>query len=395
VLEALLSDDDRRFRDQVHAFIATRVPASLRERIANGTDLEKNDYIAWQRLLAEQGWLTTTWPVAEGGCDWSPVRHYMFEEELALADCPPVGLTLGVGSKLLGPILCEFGTPEQRAHLLPPIRASEVWWCQGYSEPGAGSDLASLATRAVRDGEHYVVTGTKIWTSYAHWADGMCCLVRTDTEARPQAGISFLLLDMHAPGVTVKPIAAINGRHFFNQVFLDEVRVPVDMRVGAENDGWRIAKSLLLHERLAAARVAETKKRLKLAREIGATVRFDGRALLDCDWYRMRVAGLEIEARAIEQTALRYLGQTMSGIPPGPEIASLKVRGTELFQRVYDLLCDAVGEDAIPLSQPADHALPNAWPQLNVNRLYARGFSVAAGSSEVQRGILAKSLLRS
>jgi acyl-CoA dehydrogenase len=394
LLDALLSDDDRRFRDEVRAFIAAQVPQVLRDKVGAGADLAKEDYVGWQRLLAERGWLTTTWPAAEGGCDWSPVRHYLFEEELALADCPPVGLTLGVGAKLLGPILCEFGTPQQRERLLPPIRASQVWWCQGYSEPGAGSDLASLATRAVRDGEHYVVSGTKIWTSYAHWADGMCCLVRTDGQVRPQAGISFLLLDMHAPGVTVKPIAAINGRHFFNQVFLDEVRVPVDMRVGAENDGWRIAKSLLLHERLAAARVAETKKRLKLAREIAATVRFEGRPLIECDWYRMRVAGLEIEARAIEQTALRYLGQTMAGMPPGPEIASLKVRGTELFQRIYDLLCDAVGEDAIPLAHQNDHALPDAWQHLNANRLYARGFSVAAGSSEVQRGILAKSLLR-
>ncbi|MBL8376446.1 MAG: acyl-CoA dehydrogenase family protein [Burkholderiales bacterium] len=392
MLEALLTEDDRRFRDEVRAFIDANVPRDLRERVAAGADLGRDDYVSWQRMLAARGWLTTTWPVAEGGCDWSPVRHYLFEEELALADCPPVGLTLGVGAKLLGPILCEFGSAEQRARLLPPIRASAVWWCQGYSEPGAGSDLAALATRAELRGDEYVVSGTKIWTSYAHWADGMCCLVRTDPAARPQAGISFLLLDMHAPGVTVRPIAAINGRHFFNQVFLDEVRVPVAMRVGAENDGWRIAKSLLLHERLAAARVAETKKRLRLARSVAERIDFGGRRLADCDWYRMRLGALEIEARAIEQTALRYLGQTMAGTPPGPEIALLKVRGTELYQRIYDLLCDACGEVAIPLVPP-DVDASAEMHAFNANRLYARGFTSAAGSSEVQRGILAKSLL--
>ena len=291
MLASLLTGADRQFRDEVRAFVAAAVPAQLRRRVARGDELDKADYVAWQRVLALRGWLTTTWPVEHGGCDWSAFRHYLFEEELALADCPPVALTLGVGPKLLGPILCESGTAEQRARLLPPIRASEVWWCQGYSEPGAGSDLAALTTRAVRDGEHYVVTGTKIWTSYAHWADGMCCLARTDAQARPQAGISFLLLDMHAPGVSVKPIAAINGRHFFNQVFLDEVRVPVAMRVGEENAGWRIAKSLLLHERLAAARVAETAKKLALARAIAANVDFNGRRLIDCGCSRCVWAG--------------------------------------------------------------------------------------------------------
>jgi alkylation response protein AidB-like acyl-CoA dehydrogenase len=394
MLEALLTDDDRRFREEVRVFVRDCVAPELRSRVANGEELSKQDYVEWQKLLSQRGWLTTTWPEHDGGVNWSPVRHYLFEEELALADCPPVGLTLGVGAKLLGPILCAFGSAEQKARLLPPIRDCSVWWCQGYSEPNAGSDLASLTTRAVRDGDDYILTGTKIWTSYAHWADGMCCLARTDPAARPQAGISFMLVDMHAPGVTVRPIPTINRRHFFNQVFFDAVRVPVRNRVGAENDGWRIAKSLLLHERLAAARVAETTKRLKLARAIAREADFHGKPLLEHDWFRMRLAALEIQARAIEQTALRYLGETMAGTPPGPEIALLKLRGTELFQRIYDLLCDAIGEESVPLERlnTDDGNVPGYWQTLNANRLYARGFTVAAGSSEVQREILAKAL---
>src|SRR5450759_1859541 len=277
MLEALLTDDDRRFREEVRVFVSDSVASELRSRVANGEELCKQDYVEWQKLLSRRGWLTTTWPVNEGGVDWSPLRHYLFEEELALADCPPAGLTLGVGAKLLGPILCAFGSTEQKQRLLPLIRDCSVWWCQGYSEPNAGSDLASLATRAVRDGDDYILTGTKIWTSYAHWADGMCCLARTDIDARPQAGISFLLVDMHAPGVTIQPIPTINKRHFFNQVFFDAVRVPARDRIGAENDGCRIAKSLLLHERLAAARVAETTKRLKLARAIAREADFHGK----------------------------------------------------------------------------------------------------------------------
>ncbi|MGZ8154939.1 MAG: acyl-CoA dehydrogenase family protein [Burkholderiales bacterium] len=393
MLELLLSDDDRRFREEVRAFVRDTLSPQLRQRIANGEALHKADYVGFQKALSQRGWLTTTWPSAEGGPGWSPIRHYLFEEELALNDCPPVSLTLAVGPKLLGPILCEYGSAEQKARLLPPIRDCSVWWCQGYSEPNAGSDLASLATRAERDGDHYVVTGTKIWTSYGHWADGMCCLVRTDANAKPQAGISFLLVDMHAPGVTVRPIETINGRHFFNQVFFDGVRVPLSDRIGAENDGWRIAKSLLLHERLAAARVADTAKRFKLARSIAGSALFHGKPLIEHDWFRLRLASLEIEARAIEQTALRYLGETMAGTPPGAEIALLKLRGTELFQRVCDLLCDAVGEEAAPLRRlTGDDSVPDSWRTLNANRLYARGFTVAAGSSEVQREILAKAL---
>ena len=395
MLEALLTDDDRRFRAEVRAFARDSVAPELRRRVADGEELSKQDYVEWQKLLSQRGWLTTTWPEHDGGVNWSPVRHYLFEEELALADCPPVGLTLGVGAKLLGPILCAHGSAEQKQRLLPPIRDCSVWWCQGYSEPGAGSDLASLAMRAVRDGDDYLLTGTKIWTSYAHWADGMCCLARTDPHARPQAGISFLLVDMHAPGVTVRPIPTINRRHFFNQVFFDAVRVPVGNRIGAENDGWRIAKSLLLHERLAAARVAETTKGLKLARVIAREAIFHGKPLLEHDWFRMQLAALEIQARAIEQTALRYLGEAMAGTPPGPEIALLKLRGTELFQKIYDLLCDAIGEESVPLKRlnPGDDSIPGYWQTLNANRLYARGFTIAAGSSEVQREILAKSLL--
>jgi alkylation response protein AidB-like acyl-CoA dehydrogenase len=382
MLDEILTPGERAFRDEVRRFAERECPADLRARVESGAELDKDDYLRWQRILAGRGWLTPSWPVEHGGCGWSAVEHYLFEEELAAAGCPPVALTLGVGPKLVGPILCAYGTSAQQARFLPRIRASTDWWCQGYSEPNAGSDLASLATRAVRDGDAYVVTGRKIWTSYAHWANLMCCLARTDPGAKPQAGISFLVVDMTRPGVAVRPIVALNGRHFFNEVMLDDVRVPVADRIGPEHGGWAIAKALLEHERLGAARVAETKKRIAAAWRIARARHRGASALAEHPAFRRRLLQIEIDAQAIEWTATRYVHAARGGRRIGAGISMLKVRGTELVQRLMDLQCDASGERALDAADP-----------VAAMRLYYRGISVAAGANEIQRDILARAAL--
>jgi alkylation response protein AidB-like acyl-CoA dehydrogenase len=387
----MLTPAERAFRDEVGAFARAHVSPELRAKVAAGVELARDDYVTWQRTLAARGWLTPSWPVADGGTGWSAVEHYLFEDALAAAGAPSVGLTLGVGPKLFGPILCAHGTPEQKARFLPRIRDASDWWCQGYSEPNAGSDLARLETRAVRDGDHYVVTGTKIWTSYAHWANRACVLARTDASARPQAGISFFAIDLAHPGVTVRPIRTIDDRHFFNEIRFEAVRVPAANRVGAENAGWSIARSLLEHERLGAARVAETKQRIATARRIARE-----RGRHDDPRWRRALDRIEIEALAIERTALRFVAAARAGRPIGAEISLLKLRGTELIQRLMDLCCDTLGERALgrerdllraPTRVPAHHAT------VAPVRLYYRGVTLAAGTSEVQRNVLARHLL--
>lgn len=393
MIDSLLSEEDISFRDELRAFVRDRLPDELRSKVDSGQELLKDDYVSWQRILADRGWLTATWPTGYGGTGWSVIRHYLFEEELAMAGAPPVGLTLGVGPRLAGPVICRYGNEEQKARFLPGIQRVRNWWCQGYSEPDAGSDLASLRTRAVIDGGDYVVSGAKTWSSYAHWADLMCCLARTDPGAKPQAGISFLVVDMRSPGVTVRPIRGINGRHFFNEIFLEEVRVPSSNRIGGENRGWEVAKALLEHERLGAARVAETKKLLKLAWSISKEYRLEGDLLENDPAFRRTLHQLEIDARAVEQTVVRFLGESEAGKPLGPEISMLKIRGTELYQEILDFLCDAVGLDALPEENAARSGVPEHVRRLNAHRLYARGFTIAAGSSEIQRNILAKQVL--
>jgi alkylation response protein AidB-like acyl-CoA dehydrogenase len=394
--DALLTEAERGFRDAVRDFAETALPADLRHKVEAGEELDKADYLRWQRLLAGRGWLVPAWPVAQGGTGWSVVQHYLFEEELALAGCPPVALTLGVGPKLVGPIICAHGTAEQQARWLPRIRDSLDWWCQGYSEPDAGSDLAALRTCAVREGGHYIVTGTKLWTSYAHWADLACVLVRTDPAAKPQAGISFLAVDLRSPGVTVRPIRTVNGRHFFNEIHLDAVRVPLANRIGAEHAGWGVAKALLEHERLGAARVAETKKTIALVARLATAHCRRGRPAIEDPAIRLRLRGLEVEALAVERTALRFVALARSGAPIGAEISMLKLRGTEIMQALMDLACDVIGSRAMALeaARPGAFAAAEGWQRaVGAIRLYYRGLTIAAGTSEVQRDILARRLL--
>lgn len=395
-LDALLAPDDLAFRDELRRFCAQALPEAVRARVRAGLSLAKADHVGWQQALAARGWLTPTWPVADGGTGWGVLRQYLFEEELVAADAPQVALTLAVGPRLVGPILCKWGTPEQKERLLPAIRRAETWWCQGYSEPEAGSDLASLRTRARRVDGGWIVGGSKTWTSYAHWADRMACLARTDPAAAPQKGVSLLAVDMRAPGVTVRPIVGANGRHFFNEVFLDEVFVRDADVIGPVHGGWGLAKTLLEHERLNAARVAENRKKLDWA---GALLRERARGGRDTavHGFAQRLAELEADHAALEALVIGFVGRAAAGEAVGPAASMLKLRGTELLQQVMDLVSDLLGD--APQVREKDIALEGLDPAVAARythaaqAMYVRGFTIAAGTSEVQRNVIARHVL--
>ncbi len=292
------------FRDEVRAFMRASLPPAIRRKMVEGRHLAKDDIVAWQRILNAKGWAVPHWPAEWGGQDWSPVQQYIFQDELQQAPAP-VPLPFGVA--MVGPVIIAFGSAEQKRRFLPRIANLDEWWCQGFSEPGAGSDLASLKTAAKRDGDHYVVTGQKIWTTMAQHADWIFCLVRTDAQAKKQEGITFLLMDMRSKGITVRPIVTIDGGSEVNEVFFDEVRVPVENRVGAENKGWDYAKFLLGNERTSIARVGYSKERIRRIRELAALERAGGRPIIEDERFREKLAGLEVELKALEMLQLRVV----------------------------------------------------------------------------------------
>ncbi len=391
------TDELRDFRREVRAFIEERLPGDLRTKVERFLTLGKDDYLRWQDILAEKGWLVHSWPEEYGGTGWSPVQHYIFEEEMARANAPRI---VPFGPKMVGPVICTFGTDAQKAKYLPDIAGNRTWWCQGYSEPDAGSDLASLRTRAIRDGDHYVVNGAKTWTTGAHWADMMFCLVRTDTGAKPQEGISFVLVDMRDPGVEVRPIVTIDGGREINTVHLTDVKVPVEDRVGEENRGWTCAKFLLGHERFGIARLAESKARLSYLKEIARRHRVGGTLLADDADFMHRVAETEIELAALEFTELRALMDAERGKAPGVEANMLKVRGTEVQQKLSELLMKAMGYYALP---HVPEAMEHGWNEAPVGPGYAAGpaaayfdtrkTSIYGGTNEIQRNIIAGTVL--
>jgi len=395
-------DDFDELRREVRAFVAQALPENTREKVRLGLEISKSETVEWQRRLAERGWLVPHWPRAWQGADWSSARHAVLQEELVLAHAPETG---GMSIGMIGPILIRYGTPAQQDYFLPRIVNLEHWWCQGYSEPNAGSDLASLTTRAVRktrdDGtDVYVVNGSKIWTSYAQYADWIFCLVRTDTEARTQEGISFLLIDMRSPGVSVRPLIGIHGWHLFNQVFFDDVEVPVSMRVGDENAGWTIAKSLLEHERLNLARVAENRRRLAKVRAIGAEVQEAGEPLLQRPWFARRLHELEVRVETLAATVLRFRRLERARGTLGPETGMLKLLGSRLIQDIENLAVDALGPETLAYDRAA-HFEPGATqpghcayaPAASARRFVTRGYTIAGGSSEIQHELLAKQVL--
>ncbi len=394
-MDLTYTGDDLTFRDQVRAFLEAELPADLRHKVANHLRLHKDDYVRWHRILARQGWAAPGWPREYGGPGWTPVQRHIFEEECARAGTPPV---LPFGVNMVAPVIMAFGSEEQKAYYLPRILACEDWWCQGYSEPGAGSDLASLKTTAVRDGDHYIVNGQKTWTTLAQHADMIFCLVRTDPAVRKQEGISFLLIDMHAPGVTVRPIIMLDEDHEVNEVFFDNVRVPVANLVGQENRGWTYAKYLLGHERTGIAAVGRSKRELARLKALARREQKNGAPLLRDPLFAAKVADLEIELMALEMTVLRVLAQADKA--PGPEASVLKVRGTEIQQRLSELMVEAAGPLALPFDpaylegEEAHSAIDDDFAApLLPHYFNFRKTSIYGGSNEIQRNIISQMIL--
>ena len=393
------TDEEKAFRAEVRAFIAKCYPQDLRQAQDAHRELTKDELLRWHRVLAEKGWVAPAWPVEHGGTGWTATQRYIWTQELARADAFPL---IFFGLAMLAPVLYTFGTEEQKKRFLPGIYSGETWWCQGYSEPGAGSDLASVKTRAERitgnDGkEYYVVNGQKTWTTLAQYADWGFFLVRTDPNAKPQAGISFLLIDMKSPGVTVRPIITLEGGHEVNDVFLDNVRVPIENRVHDENKGWTCAKALLAHERTGIAGVAQSKRKLQKLRAVAAAACSDtGATLIEDAFFRRKLTELEIDLTALEYTELRTLTDEARGREPGPESSILKIRGSEIKQRLQALALEAAGHCGAPLrADPAHNLCITTDGASGVAGDYFNGrkYSIFGGSNEIQRNIIAKAVL--
>ncbi|AMD01205.1 acyl-CoA dehydrogenase family protein [Halomonas chromatireducens] len=389
--------EEQAFRQEVRAFLETSLPSAIRERVRLGRRLTANDHIRWQNLLSERGWLGANWPKAHGGPGWSPVQRHIFDEECAAAHAPTV---VPFGVNMVAPVLMKFGSEEQQQYYLPRILGNRDWWCQGYSEPGAGSDLAGLRTRAVRDGDHYIVTGQKTWTTLGQHANMMFCLVRTDPEAKKQAGISFLLIDMASPGISVRPIVTLDGAHEVNEVFLDEVRVPVANRVGEEGEGWTCAKFLLTHERTGIAGLGHAKQALRHLKTLAMHVQHRGKPLLELPSFRHRVVKAELELMALEVTNLRVIAAARDGGVPGAESSLLKVRGSELRQELSELTRRALGPAALPffpdfLHGDAEFDDPELAEAAAASAQYfnRRKLSIYGGANEIQKSIVAKTIL--
>ncbi|HET6538167.1 MAG TPA: acyl-CoA dehydrogenase family protein [Sphingopyxis sp.] len=390
------SPEDLAFQKEVREFIAENYPAELRGKQDEGEDLDREDYLAWHKILYKKGWVAPAWPVEYGGTGWTPTQRFIFSEETARADCIK---PLPFGLAMVGPVIYTFGTPEQKARFLPGILSGEEWWCQGYSEPGAGSDLASLRTTAVRDGDDYIVNGQKTWTTLAQHADWGFFLVRTDKDAKQQQGISFLLIDMKTPGITVRPIITLGGEHEVNEVFLEDVRVPADQRIYEENKGWTCAKFLLAHERTGIAGVASSKRGLERVKDIARTEVDGEKPLLANPFFKRKVAELEIDLTALEFTELRGLAGPNADKGPGPESSLLKIKGSEIQQRLTELTLEAVGHYGAPYFRgfgEGDNAHPigpDYAHRAAPTYFNMRKTTIYGGSNEIQRGIIAKMVL--
>ncbi len=398
-MDLRFTPEEAAFREEVRAFIADNLPRDIKERLRLGYSARKEDTIAWQRILNRKGWAAYSWPREWGGPGWSPVQRMIFLEENLIGHAPEL---LGFNITMIGPVLMQFATDEQKRHFLPRAANLDDWWCQGFSEPGAGSDLASLKTAAVRDGDDYVVNGQKIWTSTAHHADWCFVLVRTDPHAKKrQEGISFLLVDMKTPGITVRPIISIDGSHHLNEVFFDDVRVPVANRIYEENRGWDVAKFLLGNERTGIARLGKSKERLDYARDLAREVMQHGRPLIEDEGFRTRVAQIEVDIKALELTQLRVVSaKAKEAGKPDPFSSILKIKGTELQQATTELVMDAggplgmVGWAKELAAMTNDPPLGPDWaPPLAGPYLFLRAASIYGGTNEIQKNILTKAVL--
>jgi len=388
------------FRDEARAFMRNALPAPIRQKMIEGRRLVKDDLVTWQRILNAKGWAVPHWPVQWGGTGWSAVKLYLFRDEMQQAPAPE---PLQFGVNMVGPVIIAFGNETQKKRFLPRIANLDDWWCQGFSEPEAGSDLAAVKTTARREGDHYIVNGQKTWTTLAQYADWIFCLVRTDPAAKKQQGISFLLIDMKTSGVTVRPIQTFDGGHEINEVFFDDVRVPAENLVGEENKGWDYAKFLLGNERSGIARIGISKARLRRLKELAALAMSDDRPLIADERFRMKIAAVEVELKALEMTQLRVLSRERNGESNKPDPASsiLKIKGSELQQTISELLLEVAGPYALPDQMPRDDA--ERWNEPPVGPDWAatlaphyfnwRKASIYGGSNEIQKNIIAKAIL--
>ncbi|MDG1887229.1 MAG: acyl-CoA dehydrogenase family protein [Alphaproteobacteria bacterium] len=396
-MELILSPEEEKFRDEVREFVSKEVSEEISRKTMTGFRLNKEDHESWQRKLHSKGWMAPGWPAEYGGTGWTPMQKHIFEEECAAAGAPPV---IAFGVTMVAPVIMAFGNQQQKDYYLPRILRSDDWWCQGYSEPGSGSDLASLRTKAVLKGDHYIVNGQKTWTTMAQHANLMFCLVRTSDEGKRQEGISFLLIDMEQPGVTVQPIKTIDGSVEINNVFLEDVKVPLANRVGEENKGWTYAKYLLGHERTSIAAVGRSKAQLKRLKTIASVEEQDGKPLINDPTFKEKIADIEISLLALESLVLRVLSDESAGKGPGPEASFLKIRGTEVQQGITELLIEAIGNYAHPF---VPESMETGWNENPVGPEYAasiaphyfnwRKASIYGGSNEIQKNIIAKAVL--
>ncbi|MEO8738605.1 MAG: acyl-CoA dehydrogenase family protein [Casimicrobiaceae bacterium] len=377
------------FREEVSAWLKQSLPDDLRDKVASYRHLSKDDLLRWHKILAARGWIAPGWPAEWGGTGWNVVQRYIFEEACGYAGTPPL---VPFGLTMCAAVLLRFGTDAQKQRFLPRIYHGDDFWCQGYSEPGSGSDLASLSTRALRQGDRYVVSGQKTWTTLAHMADWIFCLVRTDPGLeRRQDGISFLLIDMQTPGITVRPLRLMDGGHEVNEVFFDDVEVPAQNLVHEEGKGWTVAKYLLGHERMNTARIGASQRELEKLKDFASRQMKNGRPLLQDPRFRDHVSRVEVDLMALAITNLRFLDQLRGGRAPGAEVSMLKIKGTEIQQALTELMMLAVG----PLAQPRvaltdDHDFDTFTAALAPRYCNYRKTSIYAGSNEIQRNIIAK-----
>ncbi len=398
-MDLSFSAEELKFRDEVREFFATQYPADIKTKMDNNVRLDKDDFVRWQKILHKHGYMAVNWPVEYGGTGWTPVQKYLFATEMAEANAPDV---VPFGVNMVGPVIYTFGNDEQKARFLPDILESNVWWCQGYSEPGAGSDLASLKTLADRDGDHYVINGTKTWTTLGQHADWIFVLARTNTDvARRQEGISFILCDMNTPGISVRPIITIEGGHEVNEVHFENVRVPVENLVGEEGRGWTYGKVLLQHERTNIAAVARSKFKLKKLKKLASSERFGATPLIESPTFRQKLVRMEIELKALEYTDLRTLAAVSTGKAPGPESSILKIKGTEIQQQLSNLFMEAAGYYAMPFVPEQyssgfdldDRLVDGTEPTSALHYFNYRKTSIYGGSNEIQKNIIAKHVL--
>ena len=396
-MDLAFTPEEQAFREEIRTWVRSHLPEDIAHKVRNGLRLSRDDLQRWAKILGSRGWLTHSWPKKFGGLDWSTVQKHLFEEECALAGAPRI---VPFGPVMVAPVIMAFGNAEQQQRFLPGIASGEVWWSQGYSEPGAGSDLASLKTRAERQGDHYLVNGQKTWTTLGQYGEWIFCLVRTSSAGKPQAGISFLLIDMQSPGVSLRPIKLLDGECEVNEVFFDNVQVPVENLIGEENKGWTYAKYLLAHERTNIADVNRSKRELERLKRIAKTEGVWGEQR-----FRDQIALLEVDLLALEMMALRLLSTETSGALDTAGL--LKIKGSEIQQRLSELMMLAAGPFSLPFIAEAmeagwqgDQAVPGGFPggevahaPLAANYFNLRKTTIYGGSNEVQRNIIAQTML--